>query len=114
MSAGTQTNGILSDFGQTIGNMIVPFIAVTIGGGFYRPTYLFVVGIAVIGILYAFVYSKLYLKRHPNNEICWSLKFRLPFFVKEASLFSNISCFIVMNFQHNKLPVIKATLAIGS
>ena len=71
MSAGTQTNGILSDFGQTIGNMIVPFIAVTIGGGFYRPTYLFVVGIAVIGILYAFIYSKLYLKRHPNNEIGW-------------------------------------------
>lgn len=69
-AAGTQTNGIGSDIGMIIGGTLVPAIAVAFGG-FYRPVYWAMAILAVIGLIYVLIYTAIYMKRHPDNEMNW-------------------------------------------
>lgn len=53
-----------------IGGTLVPAIAVAFGG-FYRPVYWAMAILAVIGLIYVLIYTAIYMKRHPDNEMNW-------------------------------------------
>lgn len=64
------TAGIGNDLGMFLGNVLVPAVAVA-SGRFYRNAYLVIALIACIGLAYSLLYTRLYIKKHPDNSMQW-------------------------------------------
>ena len=59
-----------SDIGQTLGPIVFTGIAAMVGG-MYRPAYLILGSIVVIGFVIWMIFIKFLMKRHPENEMGW-------------------------------------------
>ncbi len=66
----SSTSGIGNDIGMFLGMTLVPAVAACFSGS-YRNAYLVMAIVAVAGVVYALVYSRWYLKRHPDNSMGW-------------------------------------------
>lgn len=59
-----------SDIGQTLGPIVFTGIAAMVGG-MYRPAYLILGSIVVVGFVIWMIFIKFLMKRHPENEMGW-------------------------------------------
>ncbi len=63
------TVGIGNDIGMTLANIAIPLIATTYGT--YRVAYYAFAVLSLAVIVYGFIYGKIYISKHPENEMGW-------------------------------------------
>lgn len=59
-----------SDIGQTLGPIVFTGIAALVGG-MYRPAYIILGVVPLVGFVIWMIFIKVLLKRHPKNEMGW-------------------------------------------
>ena len=69
--AATSTKLIGADIGLMVGNMLMGTIAVAVGQGSYRTSYLILSVVPIIALVFILIYAFFYNRKYPDGRLGW-------------------------------------------